>query len=52
MAESGVEEDELNSVNGLPRGWETRFMTDGRIYYIEYVQVIFMARHFILVCVC
>jgi hypothetical protein len=36
MAESGVEEEEnMTSKNDLPPGWETRFMTDGRIYYIE-----------------
>ena len=36
MAESAVEEDEkINSENDLPPGWESRFMTDGRIYYIE-----------------
>ena len=36
MAERGVEENEKgSSENDLPPGWETRFMTDGRIYYIE-----------------
>jgi hypothetical protein len=36
MAESGVEEDEkVKPENELPSGWEARFMTDGRIYYIE-----------------
>ena len=36
MAENGVEEDEkITSENELPPGWEARFMTDGRLYYIE-----------------
>ncbi|CAB3982943.1 WW domain-containing oxidoreductase [Paramuricea clavata] len=37
MAENGVEEEEnMTSENDLPPGWETRFMTDGRIYYIDH----------------
>lgn len=28
-------EEEISAENPLPPGWEARFMTDGRIYYIE-----------------
>lgn len=35
MAETAVEEEEKGLDEELPPGWESRFTTEGRIYYIE-----------------
>ena len=36
MAELGMEEEQKEAE--LPTGWESRFTSDGRIYYIKWVQ--------------